>query len=132
MIDVLKRRILLVDDDQDVLATLGSVLTAAGYEIIPASSGAHAVRIWRELKGGDLVIVDLFMPEKNGLETILELRAFSPGVPIIAISGVSGPLELLEDAKLLGAVATLQKPFSNRALLGLVATTLANTDRDES
>lgn len=120
-------RILLVEDDDDVRRSLQSWLTRAGYEVVEAADGNEAVRLWRQLNGADLAIVDMFMPEKDGLECILELRAFSPGVPIIAISGggASGRIDILADAKLLGAVATLQKPFSLPALLSLVALQLA-------
>jgi DNA-binding NtrC family response regulator len=116
----LKRRILLVDDDQQVLRSLTRTLTQAGYEVVPASNGAAAVRLWRELNGGDLVLLDMFMPEKDGLETIIELRTHSPDVPIIAMSGM-GRVDILGDAKLLGAVHTLEKPFNTHALLALVA-----------
>ena len=67
------------------------------------------------------------MPEKDGLETIIELRDHSPGVPIVAMSGggTSGWVDVLKDAKLLGGVEALEKPFNARALLALVARTLA-------
>lgn len=118
----LKRRILLVDDDPDVVRSLRTTLTKAGYEVVPASNGAEAVRLWRELNGGDLVLLDMFMPEKDGLETIIELRTHSPDVPIIAMSGggTMGRVDILADAKLLGAVHTLEKPFSTHTLLALV------------
>ena len=87
MTGALLRRIFLVDDDPDVTRSLKKALTKAGYEVVQASDGAEAVRLWRELNGGDLAILDMFMPEKHGLETIIELRAHSPQVPIIAISG---------------------------------------------
>jgi CheY-like chemotaxis protein len=119
----LKRRILLVDDDPDVVRALTTTLTNAGYEVVPASNGAEAVRLWRELNEGDLVLLDMFMPEKDGLETIIELRTHSPDVPIIAMSGggTMGRVDVLGDAKLLGAVHTLEKPFSTDTLLALVA-----------
>ena len=123
-----RRRILLVDDDPDVRRSLGNALTKAGYEVVPAANGVEALRQWRDTHGGDLVILDMFMPEKDGLETLVELRNHSPGVPIIAISGggTTGRLDILEDAKLLGAIETFEKPFSIHALLALVARTIAN------
>jgi CheY-like chemotaxis protein len=132
MTRLLKRRILLVDDDPDVRQSLAQTLSEAGYEVIEAAEGAEAVRRWRELNGGDLVLLDLFMPMKDGFEAIVELRAFSPGVPIIAMSGGGrgGPADLLEGARLLGATATLEKPFSSRAMLALVARTLANAGEE--
>jgi CheY-like chemotaxis protein len=126
MTRTLKRRILLVDDDPDVRRSLGNTLAKAGYEVITAADGVEAVSLWRDLHGGDLVILDMFMPEKDGLETMVELRNHSPGVPIIAISGggTSGRLDILEDARLLGAVETFEKPFSIHALLAKVARTI--------
>jgi CheY-like chemotaxis protein len=124
-----RRRILLVDDDPDVRRSLENALTKAGYEVVTAADGTEAVRQWRELHGGDLVILDMFMPEKDGLQTMVELRSHSPGVPIIAISGggTTGRVDILEDAKLLGAIETFEKPFSIHALLALVARTIANS-----
>ena len=124
-----RRRILLVDDDPDVRRSVETALTKAGYEVVTAADGAEAVRRWRDLHGGDLVILDMFMPEKDGLQTMLELRSHSPGVPIIAISGggATGRVDILEDARLLGAIETFEKPFSIHALLALVARTIANS-----
>ena len=121
-----KRRILLVDDDPDVRRSIGATLAAAGYEVITAEDGDEAVRRWRDLDGGDLVLLDLFMPEKDGLETIVELRSHTPGVPIIAMSGggSTGRVDILQDAKMLGALETLEKPFTSRVLLDMVARTL--------
>jgi DNA-binding NtrC family response regulator len=123
-----KRRILLVDDDPNVRRSIGATLTAAGYEVIMAFDGDEAVRHWRDLNGGDLVLLDLFMPEKDGLETIVELRSHTPGVPIIAMSGggSTGRVDILQDAKLLGAIETLEKPFSSHVLLEMVARILVN------
>src|SRR5215213_3485388 len=121
----LKRRVLLVDDDREVLASLGTVLTHAGYEVIQASDGAEGIRIWRQLNGGDLAIINLFMPGKDAVDTIAELRAYNPGLPIIVISAGEGTRQeaLLTEAKLSGVVATLEKPFNPHALLALVART---------
>jgi CheY-like chemotaxis protein len=124
----LRRRILLVDNDPDVRRLLENALTKAGYEVVPAANRAEAVSKWQELRGGDLVILDMFMPEKDGLKTIVELRNHSPRVPIIALSngGTTGHLNTLEDMKL-RAIETFEKPFSIHALLALVARTIANS-----
>ncbi len=121
-----RKRVLVVDDDSGVRSTLGKMLTAAGYEVILAADGAEATRLWRERRP-DLVIMDLFMPEKDGIETIVELRAYTPGIPIIAMSGggAGNRVDLLQDAMLLGAVATIEKPFEKRAMMDLVAHSLA-------
>ncbi len=124
----IRRRILLVDDDPDVRRSLENALSRAGYEVVSAANGVEAIRQWRDIHGGDLIILDMFMPEKDGLETMVELRSHSPGVPIIAISGggTTGRLDILDDARLLGAIETFEKPFSIHALLALVARTIAN------
>ena len=121
-----KRRIMLVDDQPEVLGLLGAALTEAGYEVITASDGTEAVRRWREINGGDLVILDILMPRKDGLETIIELRSHSPGVPIIAMSGggSNDRLDILGDAKMLGAMLTIKKPFHSGELLALVSKAL--------
>jgi DNA-binding response OmpR family regulator len=101
--------------------TLRIALSKAGYEVLEARDGAEAVRLWKDT-GADLVIADLHMPDKNGLEVILELRAQSPSTPIIAMSdgGRTKQIELLGDAKLLGAVRTVGKPFSLDEMLTAV------------
>ena len=121
-----RKRILVVDDQPSLRSALGKMLTIAGYEVILAADGAEATRLWRE-HAADLVILDLFMPEKDGIETIVELRASSPGISIIAMSG--GGLwnrgDMLQDARLLGAIATIEKPFEKEAMMALVARSLA-------
>ena len=126
MTGTLTRRILLVDDEPEVLRLLAAALTAAGHEVVTASDGAEAVRRWREINGGDLAILDILMPRKDGLETIIELRTHSPGVPIIAMSGggSNDRLDILGDAKMLGAMLTIRKPFHSGELLALVTKAL--------
>lgn len=116
-----KKRIMVVDDDSSVRSSLGKMLTVGGYDVILAADGADATRLWRQ-RGADLVILDIFMPEKDGIETIIELRAHSPNLPIIAMSGGGEDqhVDVLEDAKMLGAVATIVKPFDRHELMALV------------
>jgi DNA-binding NtrC family response regulator len=127
MMALLKRRIMLVEDDPEVRSSVGQTLMIAGYEVIEAASGPDAMHRWLELNGGDLVILDLLMPDSDGLEAIVELRGHSPGVPIIAMlgGGTTEDLDLLQEARLLGATETLEKPFSPHTLLALVARALA-------
>ncbi|MGH7508801.1 MAG: response regulator [Gemmatimonadales bacterium] len=117
----LGQRILVVDDDASTRNSLEILLNRAGYQVIQAPNGAEATRLWREA-GGDLVILDLFMPEKDGIETILELRAHSPGVRIIAMSGGGEKqrVDVLGHAKLLGAVLTIKKPFTQAEMMTMV------------
>jgi two-component system chemotaxis response regulator CheY len=106
-------RILIVDDDADVRRTLHALLSRAGYDVMEAADGNEAVRLWRD-HGGDLVITDLHMPQKDGIQTIIELLSHSPKARIIAMSGggQTRRLDLLGNATMLGAVLTIEKPFT--------------------
>jgi DNA-binding NtrC family response regulator len=115
------QRILIVDDDPGILRTLQALLHRVGYEVMLARDGTEAMRLWRD-HGGDLVITDLHMPEKDGIQTIIELLSHSPGVRIIAMSGggQTKRLDLLGNASLLGAVLTIEKPFTLAEMLSVV------------
>ena len=96
-------------------------LASEGYAVAEAEDGAVGLRRWRE-QGADLVITDIEMPNKNGIEVVLELRAHAPGLPVIAISGGdrSAQLDLLGGAIHLGAFGVLVKPFTLAELLDAV------------
>jgi DNA-binding NtrC family response regulator len=118
-------RILVVDDDPSIRRTLELLLSRAGYQVTQARDGTEAVRLWRE-HGGDLVITDLHMPEKDGIQTIIELLSHSPTARIIAMSGggQTKRLDLLGNASLLGAVLTIEKPFTITEMMTLVGRAL--------
>jgi len=119
------RRILVVDDDASIRRTLSILLTKAGYEVTQASDGSEAVRLWRD-RGGDLVITDLHMPEKDGIETIVELLSHTPGIRIIAMSGggQTKRLDLLGNVALLGSILTIEKPFTLAEMMTTVSRAL--------
>ena len=122
-----EKRILVVDDDPDVRSSLGRILTTAGHEVILAENGAEATRRWREL-GADLVILDVFMPDMDGLETVAALRAHAPRLPIIAMSGGGATgMDMLLEAKLFGADWTIAKPFTVAGIMALVDSALVGT-----
>jgi CheY-like chemotaxis protein len=126
------RRILVIDDEVGIRRALRTVLELAGYEVREARNGQDAMRLWRE-EESDLVITDIHMPDKDGIETILELRALSPDLPIIAVSG-SGEKKsrnLLHDAKLSGPIWTMDKPFGLTELLKCVSEVLESTEHRE-
>jgi CheY-like chemotaxis protein len=79
-------RILLVEDDEAVRDILKKALVSSGHEVEEAENGNVALAAYRR-QPCDLVITDLVMPEKDGLETILELRRMNPAVKIVAMSG---------------------------------------------
>ncbi len=106
------------------------MLTRAGHAVYEAGNGAEGLRLWRE-RGADLVLTDMQMPEMNGIEVILHLRASTPALPVIAMSGGdrSGDVEALRDAKLLGAVGLLAKPFSTETVITAIAAALDQARR---
>ncbi len=124
--EVVMARILIIDDDERVLRSLGRLLTAEGYEVETAAGGALAMKAF-ERNAADLVITDINMPEMDGIEVITTLQDLHPAVPIIAISaGGLFPKELLlQNADMLGAIATITKPFDIDTLLEAVADALA-------
>lgn len=112
-------RILIVDDDSDMRAVLQDTLKNAGYEVVSAADGKEALRQHRK-QAADLVITDLFMPNKDGFETLSELRKESPQTPLIAMCGRPPAVQLLPLAQRLGAADVLQKPFAVDDLLKAV------------
>jgi len=115
-------RILVVDDESEIRALVSRILKQAGYEVIEAADGNEGTRLFKE-NLPELLITDIIMPEKEGIETIMELRRDFPNVKIIAISGGGKSLArdtCLRFAKGLGATRTLAKPFSRQELLDAV------------
>jgi CheY-like chemotaxis protein len=119
------QRILVIDDDEQMRALLRDILERAGYEVTEAQHGLEGLKLFRA-RPADLVVTDLIMPEKEGVETILELRAEYPEVPIIAVSGGgrNGPRDYLEIAARLGARRTVAKPFTRQEILAAVQQSL--------
>ncbi len=118
-------RILIIDDEDQTRKMLCQALERAGYEVVTARDGSEGLQLFRTILA-DLIITDILMPEKEGLETIMELRREFPNVKIIAMSGGGhkGDLDFLEVAKRLGAQRTLQKPFHLQEVFQLVAEVL--------
>ena len=116
-----QQRILVVDDDPGICRTLQIGLGKAGYDVLEARDGEEATRLWHDT-GADLVIADIHMPKKSGLELIRELRALSPSTPVIAMTdgGRSKNFNPLSYSQLLGAVRTIAKPFTLEEMLAIV------------
>ncbi|MEW6347495.1 MAG: response regulator [Thermodesulfobacteriota bacterium] len=119
-------RILVIEDETDIRGLYKRFLEQAGHEVMEAPDGEEGVRLYRKT-AADLVITDIIMPEKEGIETIMELRKDFPEVKIIAISGGGKAMPsstCLSLAKGLGATKTLAKPFKRQELLDAVAEVL--------
>ena len=114
-------KILVIDDDEILNGMLVQLLSQAGYEAEGALDGKLGIRLL-EAKPFDLIVTDIVMPEKEGLETILDIRKLRKNIPIIAISGGGrlGPDHYLGVALAFGADYAFQKPFDTEPFLGAV------------
>jgi len=114
-------RILIIDDNTQLREMLKLMLSNAGHEVEEAGDGEAGEALYRE-KPADLVVVDILMPQKGGLETIVQLKQEFPNVKVI---GISGGFQKKTDenqslADLLGVERTLSKPFAAEELLKMV------------
>ena len=114
-------RILLIDDDALLRQTIRKMLESAGHEVVEAENGRIGLDAFRK-QAIDAVVTDIIMPQKEGIETIRDIRALNPAVRIVAISGGgrTHQMDFLNIAAKLGASATLSKPFRKEALLACV------------
>lgn len=105
-------QVLVIDDDELVRETLEMLLLDAGYGVTSASDGRRGLAEL-EKKTPDFVVTDIYMPEKEGIETIVDIRRTYPDIKIIAISGGAdvGSMPVLQLAEMVGADRVLKKPF---------------------
>ncbi len=118
-------RILVIDDESLVRTFLRDVLEGAGHEVREGADGDEAIAAFAEFKP-DILIVDLIMPEQDGLYAIREIRRTMPDAKVIAISGMHylAGFDYLKPAVKLGADVALYKPFSPKDLLKAIANLL--------
>ena len=119
-------KILIVDDEASIRTMLTHMLEQDGHEVIVAEDGEKGACLYRE-RLPDVVISDLVMPNKNGIDMILELKKEYPGLRMIAISGgggITGAFDYLPTAKLVGANSILKKPFGIQELRDVLQNTL--------
>jgi DNA-binding response OmpR family regulator len=116
-------RVLVIDDDPEIREVLGEALKSVGHEVFLAADGREGLNQCHTTPV-DVVITDLFMPNRDGLETIVELRKDFPHTAIIAMSGQTAATPTLAIAMRLGASAILEKPFPPNRLLDTVESLL--------
>jgi CheY-like chemotaxis protein len=112
------RKILIVDDNADIRSFLKLALETAGYSVQAATNGEEALALQRK-DPADILITDIFMPERDGFELIDAMRSEFPHVKVVVISGgpKSPTRKYLSDAALMGVEVTLQKPFDIETLV---------------
>jgi len=125
-------RVLVIDDEEMIRNEIMAVLTQAGYEVSGAVNGAEGLKILAS-QPIDLVITDILMPDKEGIETIIGIRKARPQSHIVAISGGGRMQNLypLGIAEKIGADATLAKPFEVEDLLQVVQKVVTTPPRNE-
>lgn len=119
-------RILVVDDDEVFRTFMREALSSLGHEVVLAKDGQEAREACEDI---NLLITDLVMPNKNGLDLIMEIIAEKPDLPILAVSGgggITGRFDYLEISRLIGADAILTKPFQLAELREKVSQLLAD------
>ena len=114
--------ILVIEDDEDIRQMICDILEDEAYVTIQASNGLEGIDALRKHHEIGIIITDLLMPEKEGIETITEIRKDYPSLRILAISGggICMPENYLNLAKVMGADSTLCKPFGRKELLAAI------------
>lgn len=124
----MEKTILVIDDEPSICIVLKKMFEKAGYRVLTAENGIKGLKLFRENEV-DLVVVDLIMPEKDGIETIQDIKAVAPDIHIIAISG-GGMIKAdlyLNLAEKVGAVTSFEKPVPMDGMLSCVADLLDET-----
>ena len=123
-------RILVVDDEGQVRGAIKRALEHDGHEVTVAVDGLDGARSVRSV-AVDLVLIDVHMPEMDGIELLINVKAAAPTMPVIVMSGgdQSRRLDLLKDATLLGATGILAKPFTLEELREAVTRALETHER---
>ena len=119
--DAKKTRVVVIDDQEPIRRIIRRALESRGYEVLDASDGSAGLAL---LDQGpvDLVVTDIFMPGQDGIVTLRRIRKEFPGVKVIVISGgdSTGLLDMRRDAEFLGALRSLQKPFTGADIVRVV------------
>ena len=113
------KHVLVIDDEDIVRNTLRDILETDGYQVTDCHNGYEGIERFHQ-EHFDLVITDILMPKRDGIDTIVALRQIEPTVKILAISGAQRSETLLEIANIFNADATLKKPFTREEILEVV------------
>jgi two-component system chemotaxis response regulator CheY len=126
--------VLVIDDDSDVRQTTQWLLEDAGFTVSVVTNGQQGLRLQR-VRPADVVVTDIYMPDKDGIETIAEFRQRFPHLPIVVISGAAasvGGTSHLFVARELGAHEVLRKPFDPEKLIEAVRAAAGSALRSDS
>lgn len=118
-------QILIIEDESNIRQLVKEIVESIGHEATIAANGQEGIEAYRK-DPVDLVITDIVMPEKDGVETIRELKHHHPNVKVIAITGYRGQYNRLPAAEYVGAQKTLVKPFAKSDLVDAVKQLLSD------
>lgn len=123
-------RVMVIDDDEVVRMTLTLVLEKAGHEVVAAEDGRKGMALFK-MNPADVVLTDIYMPNQEGLATIMALRRTCPAVKVVAISGggANAGLDVLPVAEALGADRALRKPVNPKDLIAVIEVLTAPADK---
>ncbi len=126
-------RILVIDDEPSILILLKKILEREGYDVLTASNGKEGMALFHA-HPVNLVVTDLIMPEKEGIEVIMELKRNHPAVPVIAISGggVNSSESYLTIAREVGAHVVLKKPVPKEVFIQAIEHLLSPDPRKKA
>ena len=119
--------ILVIEDESQLSELLKKMLMRDGHQVLIADDGVEGIKSFHRFNP-DLIITDIIMPEKDGIEVIMEVLKENPNLPIIAISGGRRAVTAdfnLDSAEMLGVKGVLQKPFTHEQLLEVVQLALS-------
>jgi DNA-binding NtrC family response regulator len=117
---VAKKHVLVIDDDPQILELIQIILEDEGHEVTTLSSGRQAVEVVAATHP-DLVLLDIVMESRHGMEVLAELREAAPDVPVVLLSGaVTQVSDMPEIARALGAQDFIEKPFDAQHLVEVV------------
>ena len=107
-------KILVVDDEQQVREMTSEMVSSFGFDVVSASTTEEAIKLCND-SSIDMILTDIVMPDRNGLDLIIEIKKLYPDTSILAMSGgggITGRYDYLEIAKLVGAKNIIRKPFN--------------------
>jgi len=119
-------KILVIDDEGLLRDLIKKMLLRDGHQVFIANDGVEGIKSFHQFKP-DLIITDIIMPEKDGIEVIMEVLKENPNLPIIAISGGRRAITAdfnLDSAEMLGVKSILQKPFTHEQLQEVISSVL--------
>ena len=120
-----EKQILIIDDEEPIRNYLRDMLEKAGHSLLDCEDGDKGIDIFLE-NNIDIVLTDIAMPKKDGVEVLIEMKKVSPSVKVIAMSGVRDCEKLLAVANIYKADATIKKPFEKEDILTAVKRVCSN------